>query len=266
MLFAGRRFDYLRCPGCRSLVCEPMPDDEVLAALYDMSYAGEAETPAQADYDAWVLDRLAGRPAGRFIDYGCGNGRLLQLVAAAGWDAVGVEYDPDVARSVSARIGVPIVTVEASGQLEPADVLHLGDVLEHLTDLPTQLPAILHLLHPGGTLLAQGPLEANPNLFDVVVRLAAIVRPGPTSAPPYHVVQATTEGQVALLDRHGLVMDDLSVFEVAWPAPPTRPAIRDTRGIALWALRRASMAVTAVRGGRAGNRYRYAGHRPGSTP
>lgn len=50
------------------------------------------------------------------------------------------------------------------------DVLHLGDMIEHLTDLEHQFPEILRLIKPGGYLLAQGPLEAGPNLFTSVLK------------------------------------------------------------------------------------------------
>ena len=95
--------------------------------------------------------------------------------AKLGWRPYGVEFDPEVARRVEGKTGLKVFSDpsallnEAGG---PADVLHLGDVIEHLTALDRQMPEILDLLKPGGILLAQGPLEGNPNLFLMFLRLS----------------------------------------------------------------------------------------------
>src|SRR5207302_7921409 len=100
--FAGRRFDYLQCPRCRSLACTPMPDDALLEELYGTEYTGEP-TAVQRSYDDWVLTVLTRCEGQRFIDYGCGEGRLLERVRATGWECAGVEYDDEVVALVRRR-------------------------------------------------------------------------------------------------------------------------------------------------------------------
>src|SRR4030095_8940531 len=36
--YNGKDFHYLECTGCGSLICNPMPDDETLQKMYDISY------------------------------------------------------------------------------------------------------------------------------------------------------------------------------------------------------------------------------------
>src|SRR5207253_2189173 len=113
-------------------------------------------------------------------------------------------------------------------------------------------PAILRQLKPGGVLLAQGPLEANANLFFHAIRLARRLRRGRTlSFPPYHVMLATAQGQRKLFSRHGLTEREFDIEEVSWPAPDRLfgRSLPKPRDLILFALRRASQALSRVRGG-----------------
>jgi SAM-dependent methyltransferase len=235
-----------------------MPDLETLASMYNTEYADEEWTDDQRSYDDWVVEQLTNLPPGRFVDFGCGRGRLLERVRDLGREVAGIEYDPAVAGDVSARLGVPVVTPDEAPSLGRFAVVHLGDVLEHLTDVSSGLEAALALLDPGAVVLAQGPLEGNANVFTLAVRLAGLLRQSPATVPPFHVLLATSRGQRRLFERAGLRTSTFVVEEVAWPAP-ARLDLDDRRGAALWALRRLSQLVTGLLGGRTGNRYRYVG-------
>jgi len=233
--------------------------------MYGPSYGSFSRPDAVADprEPRWVLDWLDRLPASSFVDYGCAGGELLVEAAARGWKVLGIELARDVVEETSRRTGLPVATgADALERGPQADVLHLGDVLEHLTDLDREMPRILSLIKPGGLLLAQGPLEANGNLFTWTLRLARSLRARPPiEMPPYHVVLATLEGQWALFRRFGLSAVEETVTEVSWPAP-SRLSLSDLarpRSVGLFALRLASRALSRLSAGRWGNRYRYAG-------
>ncbi len=264
-LHRGKEFPYVACGGCRSLYCRPMPDAGDLASMYGTSYGSSSRPDAIEDprEPQWVLEWLDRLPAGAFVDYGCGAGELLADAASRGWTTLGIELSPEVAEATSRRAGLRVLTSEeALKKGAVADVLHLGDVLEHLTDIDREVPRILSLLKRGGLLLAQGPLEANGNLFTWTLRMTrALKRRAPVSMPPYHVLLATVAGQWALFRRFGLSAVETKVTEVSWPAP-SRLSPRDLarpRRAALFALRVLSRALSRVRSDRWGNRYRYAG-------
>ena len=264
-LYRGKEFPYVACGRCGSLYCRPMPDAEDLASMYGTSYESCSGPDSAADpkEPEWVLDWLERTPPGSFVDYGCGGGDLLVGATTRGWRALGVELAPDVVNETSRRTGLPVLTVEgALGKGAFADVLHLGDVLEHLTDLDREMPRILSLIKPGGLLLAQGPLEANGNLFTWMLRLARSLRGRPSiEMPPYHVILATMEGQWALFRRFGLTAVEQELTEVFWPAP-ARLSWKDLlkpRGVGLYSVRLVSRALSRLRSRRWGNRYRYAG-------
>jgi len=242
-----------------------MPDAGDLASMYGTSYGSSSRPDAIEDprEPQWVLEWLDRLPAGAFVDYGCGAGELLADAASRGWTTLGIELSPEVAEATSRRAGLRVLTSEeALKKGAVADVLHLGDVLEHLTDIDREVPRILSLLKRGGLLLAQGPLEANGNLFTWTLRMTrALKRRAPVSMPPYHVLLATVAGQWALFRRFGLSAVETKVTEVSWPAP-SRLSPRDLarpQRAALFALRVLSRALSRVRSDRWGNRYRYAG-------
>ena len=268
--FLGRTFRYLACGSCGSLYCDPMPDETVLAAMYAPEYLAQHLSDGGLDRTRDpepVLARLRTLPRGKFIDYGCGRGDLLEAARDLGWAVTGVEFSADVAAAVTARTGIRVVDLAGASALPApnADVLHLGDVVEHMTRLPEQLRVIVRLLRPGGMLLAQGPLEANGCLFTWTVRGARVVRrAAPATMPPYHVVLATAVGQRRLFERCALDCLEFSVREVDWPAPGRIDLrdLRDPRRVALFALRRVSRAASRLAPARLGNRYLYVGRTP----
>ena len=246
-----------------------MPDAAVLAEMYGPDYtqeggaAGHVENPKEP---ARVVALLrAQQPPGTFVDYGCGAGELLVEAERLGWRAVGVEFSEEVARTVAARTGAQVFTrPHERADFPRADALHLGDVIEHLTRLDEQMPEILRLIKPGGLLLAQGPLEANASLFTWTMAAARRLRPNRrTEMAPYHVLLATADGQRAFFRRFGLEEIEYTLREVAWPAPSGlgRGDLRDARTVGLFALRRVSQGLSALRPRRWGNRYFYVGRK-----
>jgi SAM-dependent methyltransferase len=246
-----------------------MPDTATLQNMYGPEYQATFYATAEGgglEESGRVLSWLERLETGTFFDYGCGSGALLQRAREAGWSTVGLELDPEVAERVAAKTGLRIVskTSDLLNQgILPADVVHLGDVIEHLTDLDQQMPTILQLVKPNGVLLAQGPLEANANLFTLVMRIGRTIRPRQIEMAPYHVLLATASGQRGFFDRFGLAQLEFSVQEVSWPAPGkfSRSVALRPRDCCLYGIRRFSQLVSRLRPESWGNRYFYAGRR-----
>jgi SAM-dependent methyltransferase len=264
--YAGRQFRYLRCASCRSLVCDPMPDDAVLTAMYGPAYASLTEGSYEIDSPrdtAHVIAFLRQHQSGKIVDFGCGAGDLMRAIETeTAWTAVGVEFDPAVATMTRAATGAEVYTYAdiVAGRVPPADAVHLGDVLEHLTDLEDQIPRLLGLLRPGGYLLSEGPLQCGPAVFELMIQAFQVFRSSsPVSAPPTHVLQASARGQRAFFRRCGLREIAFNVYEVAWPAPSRlrREDFRYPRTLALYVLRKVSFPFSSRE--LWGNRYRYAG-------
>jgi SAM-dependent methyltransferase len=269
VIFEGRQYDYKHCRGCGSSFSDPMPDLETLARMYGPSYADagvgdtDVEDPKEPER---VLDWLRRRQPGVFVDFGCGSGSLIVAARALGWTATGVEFHVDVARRVAGETGCSVLNgldeLRRTAPL-PADVIHLGDVIEHLTAPLNIVRELAGLLGPSGCLIAQGPLEAGPSLYSSVLRVAGSLRSArtPKGMPPYHVLQATVEGQRILFERAGLAPIEYLLSEVSWPAPARFSAtcLGQPRSLALFALRRLSQHASALNPTKWGNRYFYVG-------
>lgn len=268
--YRGREYPYVECVACKSLYCDPMPDAEALAAMYGTAYHqrgdGSIDNPKEPErVERWLRSHHEG---GLFIDYGCGEGELLSVAREAGWRAVGTEYDAEVAQRVIETTGCEAMTPEAAQELGlQADLLHLGDVIEHLTALEAQIPQILRLLKPGGILMAQGPLEANANGFTALLKATKRAktlagRANVAQMAPYHVLLATAIGQRRFFRRFALKELSYQISEVDWPVPSRlRPADLKSPGtLARFAARRSSRLLSRFNR-RLGNRYFYIGRR-----
>jgi 2-polyprenyl-3-methyl-5-hydroxy-6-metoxy-1,4-benzoquinol methylase len=206
--FAEVIYRYARCHSCRSLTCVPMPDERALELMYGPAYDapedGHYEVDSPRDTEA-ILAFLNQQPPGRVVDFGCGRGDLLEaIMSKTYWTPIGVELSSSTVAATRARTGAHVITYAelTAGALDAVDALHLGDVIEHLTDLDRQLPALLKLLAPGGhPLVNPRPLSSTPR------------DPGhrPWTA---HLVQATRAGRVGFRPRRG---------RLARPQPPEAP-------------------------------------------
>ena len=270
-LYRDHHFNYLDCEECRSIFVDPMPDQQTVAQMYGPDYLqflSTEESHGGEESVKEVLTFLSENEKGVFLDYGCGAGKLLKDVSNIGWEAVGFEFDPATAAKYSAAGGVRIVSdVNDLGPEFSADVVYLGDVVEHLTELEEQFPRILELVRPGGYLMAHGPLEANRNLFFRVLRLRRRLNPGKIqNMPPYHVFLATTHGQQWFFRRFGLEQLLFRTFESEHPAPSKLSVsdLTNLRNLSLFAVRKISQAVTKLSNAQIGNRYFYVGRRNAS--
>jgi SAM-dependent methyltransferase len=107
------------------------------------------------DYaDAW----LAG-PLGRFLDYGCGGGAMLQRVHRRCAECWGVDADEAVLPRDLAGVNVrPIRAGERIPFEDGAfDTIAILDVIEHVADERAVLGELARVLAPGGRLLLTTP-------------------------------------------------------------------------------------------------------------
>lgn len=243
-----------------------MPDSLALARMYGPEYHSSEDYHETATADegrpAGAIEWLTKLERGKFVDYGCGKGALLATARDLGWETYGIEFSSDVARKIQIETGAKVFSDVEPPKGFQADVLHLGDVIEHLTDLDNQMPAILRWIKPGGLLIAQGPLEAHRNLFTAALKGSRVFRANrQASMPPYHVILATSKGQRTFFDRFGLAEVEYYVFEANFPAPTKMDLamLSSPRQTVLFALRKISQAVSSVLPGEWGNRYFYCG-------
>jgi SAM-dependent methyltransferase len=244
-----------------------MPDVEDLAQMYGDEYAqflSLEETHSGGDGTRKVVEYLSEQPKAVFFDFGCGGGSLLRSVQGLGWKCYGLDFERSELEKVSAALDIDIYS--KLGDLPSDimfDVVHMGDVIEHMTNLNEDMPCVIKRLKHGGVLIAQGPLDASFNLFLVGLRLNKILNRSDSDVAPYHVSLATIKGQRSLFKRMGLEELQFDVFETSHPAPErlTKNVMKSLRLISLYTLRSASKLISHGFSGKMGNRYFYIGRK-----
>jgi len=166
-------FSIAHCEACRLGVTLPAVDAAQLASYYPTTY-GAYDLPSGAlglvsraiqHLQSWQalrttpLDRLAGLPAGRLLDVGCGRGDLGSWLVRRGWSAAGVEPSAQACavareRGVDARAGT-LAEVELEPQTYDAVVFRQS--LEHVTDPVFALRRAREALREGGVAIVSVP-------------------------------------------------------------------------------------------------------------
>lgn len=155
-----------RCSVCGLGWLLDPPEGDELASLYSTGFYEPGPTRGACLIEAGHsfnntirMRELRGLTIGRLLDVGSGRGRFLGAAKAAGWDVVGLEFEPGMAETSSRRFGVEVVVGDAvSADVRgPFDVITMWHVLEHLPDPRAALDRAADLLRPGGTLIVSVP-------------------------------------------------------------------------------------------------------------
>ena len=171
----GKLFRNLRCGRCGSSYLNPTPTEAELAELYDRAayhdgnYPLEAEDTQTSAIQALIVHLPEG---GRLLDFGCGNGHFLKLAGSMGFRCEGVEVDSKTCQLAESNSGWRVMTLtEFLGRTDLRyDVIHLGDVLEHLHNPAAMMHLLQSRLAPSGRFFVEGPLEDNFSLVNFVSR------------------------------------------------------------------------------------------------
>jgi len=219
----GRVFAYQECRRCDAKVIQPLPSDDELARMYRHSNYHEAYYDETAPGD-WPQSLARARPGARLLDFGCGDGAFLAEAQRRGFDAVGVELDAGAREVAQRNSGCPVLSLEeVIDGSQRFDVIHLGDVLEHLA-APTEILRRLEpFLEPDGVFFFEGPLEENASLVRFCNRAftqfkRATRRPLLAELPPLHLSRTSAASQRRFFERTmGYELLAFDVTETGWP-------------------------------------------------
>lgn len=99
------------------------------------------------------------RRPGRLLDVGFGAGAFLETARLAGWEACGIDPDPEVVANARQRgLEVSCSRIEDFGGTEGTyDLITIAHVVEHVHEPATLLLHCRRLLKPGGTIWLETP-------------------------------------------------------------------------------------------------------------
>lgn len=231
--YLQRRYDIVRCRTCGFFFTDPLPEQDILMDLYSRSeYFDEYVAPGSDsvgyltsldspnEYDEMTLALLAQhRRDGRLLDVGCAGGRFLARAKEVGYEVFGIE--PNARMAAYARDVLSLKVFEgglhnAGDIFGPSffDIVHLGDVLEHLCDLHGAFADIRSILREGGLLVLQQPMTYNRSLFNFFLGLNMLVKKDRYSPyPPLHLWEFVPGTMRRVLGEKGFQVLYFRTFE-----------------------------------------------------
>jgi 2-polyprenyl-3-methyl-5-hydroxy-6-metoxy-1,4-benzoquinol methylase len=170
-----------RCRACGLVYVNPAPFFEPTDEFSDVSRAFEyteymhqpvtegilAFERQQLEANSAVISGFGSSSAGsgrrvRFLDIGCGSGASVRAATDLGWEALGIDIDPQLIREGREQLDVDLRCVPILESGLPAgsfDFVKLRDVVEHLPNPLDVLAKVRELLAPGGVSLIVTPNE-----------------------------------------------------------------------------------------------------------
>lgn len=214
-----RGFDIFRCYDCCLIFVSPQPSSGQLARIYTKSsgYFTTAcrdlsNTSQSAAISLHELIIANGLKAGSFLDVGCSTGKVIYHLQQLGWQAAGMDINADaVAVALKNNLDVTLGELEQCPYpRESFDVIHMGDVIEHVRSPRRTLLTAHSLLREGGLIVIKTP-NADCGFAVSSLLLAKVLRfPWPHSEAPYHLFEFTLKTLSMLLSDTGFKVDRLS--------------------------------------------------------
>lgn len=238
----GHAFPAARCIDCDLRFLRVQPEGESLARLYWAEYfsvdyrCGRSDThsfdeSAFREENRGLLDRFeALRPASgpaRLLEVGCASGWLLKHAQERGWQVQGVELSEHaVTHARSLGLDVAHGTLEEAKLPDAsADLIYMGDVLEHVPDCGATMREVARVLAPGGAFFLRGPITTHSLARQLALGLYGTLRRDLVlREPPYHLWEFTPRSLTRLMQHSGL---EVTLLEQA-KIPPGRPHGRKT--------------------------------------
>lgn len=179
-LFECDGWPLVACASCGLAYMPEVPTDEAIDTDFEWS-----ESFARERYERWMRNPFAraytmavlflkpsreGRAmrlvrryvrGGRYLDVGCGDGRMLMHARRAGFDAIGVEPSPKMAARAARRVGPERVLVGRVQDFElekgSFDAIVTVSYVEHEPRPAPAFRSFFDLLKPGGFCIQKTP-------------------------------------------------------------------------------------------------------------
>lgn len=151
----GSSYALRECGSCGTAFFDPPPSIQDLHTFYSI-HGYDFNQQSQAARARFLISRyLIHRTKGRFLDIGCATGFLLKALSAEiSWEVHGVELVTKAAEFAKNTLGLShVLNVDLEGARYPDgyfDVVHISEVLEHVTDPLALLRECRRIIKPDG--------------------------------------------------------------------------------------------------------------------
>lgn len=166
--YSGARVELMRCVDCHFAQPAALPLlERYFDRMYDQRWSpewirSEFESTSKDLIFRGILAELERRlpvVRRRLLDVGAHAGRFVSMARAAGWNAEGLELNPQTAAYAAERTGARIrsMNVNEVDADEAYDAITITDVLEHIPYPARVLERVRLLLAPGGSIAVKVP-------------------------------------------------------------------------------------------------------------
>jgi 2-polyprenyl-3-methyl-5-hydroxy-6-metoxy-1,4-benzoquinol methylase len=264
--FNEKKFHYVTCDACKLVYIDPLLSEDDLQKLYSIDYHNEFYFNAGKDYTRQMDILLQHKTKGKFLDYGCGDAAFLRFFRHLDFELYGAEYNPVLVNKLKeAHQGISFLTIDSllNDPSQKFDIIHLGDVLEHLVNPQAIIQILRTRLNPGGILFVEGPIEHNFNFANIFIagnfQVKKLLMPKRTvPMRPFHIFFSNRKNQREFFERIHFKTLHFEVFEWAWPLPGKWQESRSVKQKLEYFIGQISKKISSLPIGW-GNRFYYIG-------
>ena len=162
-----------RCENCGLVYIGNMPSFEPLEKYYDEHFKSESKAhdnyslSESGNIDGYLkysenrlkrIEELCGKP-GKLLDVGTGIATFVKVAIDRGWEAVGLESNPEKVKFAKEKWGIELITLDFFDYKPDAkyDAITMFEVIEHLINPWEALDKCASLLKPDGILVIATP-------------------------------------------------------------------------------------------------------------
>ena len=160
------------------------------------------------------------------MDFGCGKGQFIKEIQNK-HKCYGVEYDLETIKKCKKTFKKAIFfnnkTLDKKKFFNFFDIVHLGDVLEHVVDPINLINKLNKKIKKKGLLYVEGPIERNLSIVNYSIilfgNIKKIIKPNlKNNFKPYHLYFCNFNNQLTMLKNiKNFKIVKYEVYETGWP-------------------------------------------------
>lgn len=220
-------FNYKKCKNCKYVFVTIKPSKIDLKKMYNnKEYHTNfySDKISQEYKESFLFLKKYLKNNDHIVDYGCGYGHFLEQIPPI-WKKTGVELNNEIIRICKKKIkNTNFLTIKNFDKNKSLfNIIHLGDVLEHLPDPIFFIKKIKNRLKKDGLIYINGPLERNLSVVNYSFLFYGFIKNllfknKQYFFKPYHLSFFNLNNFLMMLKKiNDFEIIDLKVYETGFP-------------------------------------------------
>ncbi len=218
-IYTKNTYHLWQCNHCSLVFVYPQPTDQELSEAYSYKTGYFEHTDfEEGKLNSFFEHIFKERKGGNFLDIGCGTGHVVYTAKMSGWNAEGIDLNQDAIEKARKKgLNVTFTNVDDfRGREEHYDIIHMGDLIEHVKNPEQTIKKARDLLKKGGKLIIATP---NINAFFpkysfIISKLFGI--PWSHPSPPYHLFEFSCQNLPEFLQQEGFIIEKIAYSNISF--------------------------------------------------